>query len=65
MQFFLSALSSPESAAKVDEVLSNLGDSHVQFELWEAKDIRQLIKAYHNIVCPSLYKSHLEKWDAA
>ena len=48
-------------SGKVEEVLSNLGNSHIQIELWEAKDIRQLIKAHHNIICPSLYKSHLEQ----
>ena len=46
---------------KFEEVMANLGNAHVQFELWEAKDIRQLIKAHLNIICPSLYKPHLEQ----
>ncbi|KPA15024.1 molecular chaperone Tir [Candidatus Magnetomorum sp. HK-1] len=46
---------------KIEEVLSSLGNEHVQFELWEAKDIRQLIKAHHNIICPSLFMPHLEQ----
>jgi hypothetical protein len=46
---------------KLEEVLVNLGNAHTQFELWEAKDIRKLIKARHNIICPSLHKPHLEQ----
>ena len=47
--------------SKVLEISESLGEKSVQFEVWEAKDVRQQIKAWLSIICPSLYASHLEQ----
>lgn len=47
--------------AKADELGETLGNQGIQFELWEAKDVRQQIAVYLNTKCPAFHNSHLEQ----
>ena len=44
---------------KVNEVVNILGNRGIQFELWEAKDVRRQVLAKFGINCPAFEKSHL------
>lgn len=44
---------------KIEEVGRLLGEKHILFEVWGAKDVRQNIGAAFRIICPAFEESHL------
>jgi hypothetical protein len=44
---------------KVDETAKILGNRGIQFEFWEAKDVRRQISARMGVECPAFETSHL------
>ncbi len=44
---------------KIEELGKSLGEKHILFEVWGAKDVRQHIGAAFKIVCPAFEYSHL------
>lgn len=57
---FALAIECPRAClSRVDEIAGELGNQGIQFELWEAKDVRQQIAAHLEIRCPAFEQSHL------
>jgi len=46
---------------KVENVSKLMGNQGIQFELWEAKDVRRQIAAHLSIVCPAFELTHLRQ----